>query len=83
MSNRSQSAHLLQRASTADLQPFIDVVLECFGPVRLMFGSDWPVALVASTYMKWLGVVERATGSLTPSERDRLFGGTAKEAYKL
>jgi L-fuconolactonase len=66
-----------------DLQPFIDAALNCFGPGRLMFGSDWPVVLVASTYKGWIGVVERATQELSPAERDRLFGGTAKEAYKL
>jgi L-fuconolactonase len=66
-----------------DLQPFIEVVLECFGPRRLMFGSDWPVALVACNYMRWIGVVERATESLSPFERDQLFGSTARTAYGL
>jgi L-fuconolactonase len=67
----------------ADLRPFIDVVLGWFGPHRLMFGSDWPVALVACTYRRWVEVVERATESLSASERGRLFGGTAKEVYGL
>jgi L-fuconolactonase len=66
-----------------DLHPFIDGVLECFGPKRLMFGSDWPVSLLACTYDNWIDVVERSTVSLSSSERDRLFGGTAKEAYRL
>jgi L-fuconolactonase len=66
-----------------DLRPFIDSVLECFGPKRLMFGSDWPVSLLACAYDKWIEVVERSTASLSASERDRLFGGTAKEAYRL
>jgi L-fuconolactonase len=66
-----------------DMQPFIDTVLESFGPNRLMFGSDWPVSLVACPYEKWIEVVERSTPSLSPSERDCLFGGTAKEAYRL
>lgn len=66
-----------------DLRPFIDSVLECFGPKRLMFGSDWPVSLLACAYEKWIEVIERSTASLTSSERDRLFGGTAKEAYRL
>jgi L-fuconolactonase len=66
-----------------DLRPFIDAVLECFGPKRLMFGSDWPVSLLACAYQKWVEVVERATASLSVSERDHLFGGTAKEAYRL
>ena len=67
----------------SDLQPFIETVLECFGPGRVMFGSDWPVALVACTYKHWIEVVERATALLSLSERNRLFGGTAKEAYQL
>jgi L-fuconolactonase len=66
-----------------DLRPFIDAVLECFGPKRLMFGSDWPVSLLACTYDKWIEVVQRSTACLSDSERDRLFGGTAKEAYRL
>jgi L-fuconolactonase len=66
-----------------ELHPFIETVLECFGPSRLMFGSDWPVALVACSYKRWIEVVERATKSLSPSEQNRLFGGTAKEAYRL
>lgn len=66
-----------------DLRPYIDAVLECFGPSRLMFGSDWPVLLVASTYKKWIDVVDRSTAHLSISERDRLFGGTAKHAYGL
>jgi L-fuconolactonase len=66
-----------------DLQPYIDTVLECFGAQRLMFGSDWPVALVACGYQKWVEVVEHATSSLSSGERDSLFGGTAKQAYGL
>jgi L-fuconolactonase len=66
-----------------DLRPYMDIVLECFGAQRLMFGSDWPVALVACSYKKWVEVVERATSSLSAGERDSLFGGTAKQAYGL
>jgi L-fuconolactonase len=66
-----------------DLRPFIDTVLECFGPTRLMFGSDWPVSLLACAYEKWIEIVERSIASLSRSEQDRLFGGTAKEAYRL
>jgi L-fuconolactonase len=65
------------------LLPFIDTVLQCFGPKRLMSSSDWPVGLVACTYKRWIDAVERAVTSLSPSERNRLFGGTAKEAYRL
>jgi L-fuconolactonase len=64
-----------------DLQPFINTVLECFGADRLMFGSDWPVAVAACSYKKWIEVAERSTASLSASERERVFGGTAREAY--
>ena len=67
----------------ADLRPYIDVVLECFGPKRVMFGSDWPVMTVACPYNRWVEIVDRATSSLSPDERDRVLGGTAKEAYQL
>lgn len=66
-----------------DLRPYMETVLEFFGPRRLMFGSDWPVSLLACPYEKWVEVVERSTASFSVSERDRLFGGTAKEAYRL
>lgn len=66
-----------------DLRPYIDVVLECFGPKRLMFGSDWPVITLACTYKRWVDAVEGVTNSLSLDERDRLLGGTAKEAYGL
>ena len=65
------------------LQPYIDIVLECFGAKRVMFGSDWPVALVACSYKKWVEVVERASAALSANERVCLFGGTAKQAYGL
>jgi L-fuconolactonase len=65
------------------LRPYFDIVLECFGPQRLMFGSDWPVVLVACGYKQWVEVVERLTSALSASERDCLFGETAKQAYGL
>jgi hypothetical protein len=58
----------------SDLHPFIDVVLECFGSKRLVFGSDRPVSLVTWPYKKWTEVVARATKSLSGSERDRTRG---------
>src|SRR6185436_7845981 len=43
-----------------DLRPYIDHVLLCFGYDRTMFGSDWPVATLASAYPRWLEVVRQA-----------------------
>jgi L-fuconolactonase len=65
------------------LRPYFDVALDAFGPERLMFGSDWPVCLVASDYARWFGFVEQCAAQLSPDERDSLLGGTAVEAYKL
>ena len=65
------------------LQPYFDTVLEAFGPQRLMFGSDWPVCLVACGYGKWFEIVSRRTEALSLVERERILGGTAQEAYKL
>lgn len=65
------------------LRPYIDTVLEAFGPKRLMFGSDWPVMLVACPYSHWFEVVNAAIAPLSAAERERILGLTAVEAYKL
>jgi L-fuconolactonase len=65
------------------LRPYFDVVLEAFGPRRLMFGSDWPVCLVAVPYSRWMNTVVDWTSDLSPAERERIFGATALEAYGL
>jgi L-fuconolactonase len=49
----------------------------------MMFGSDWPVCLLASSYAKWYEVVERFCAQLSPAEQARVFGETAMEAYRL
>jgi len=67
----------------ADLQPFVDAAIEVFGPDRLMFGSDWPVCLVAASYDEVLGAARSATVGLSPSERDQLYGETARRVYGL
>jgi len=67
----------------ADLKPYIDVVIEAFGPKRLMFGSDWPVCLLAVTYQKWAATVREFVAKLSEAEKNRVMGGTAVEAYKL
>ena len=66
-----------------DLDPYFDTALEAFGPRRLMFGSDWPVCLLATTYSAWFNLVSKKIARLSAAERDRILGGTAVEAYKL
>lgn len=65
------------------LRVYFDVALEAFGPKRLMFGSDWPVCLVACDYARWHAVIGRFTSHLSSAEQARIFGETAVEAYKL
>lgn len=62
---------------------YIDVVLEAFGARRLMFGSDWPVCLLASAYPKWVMLMEEALKPLSLAEQERIWAGTAIEAYRL
>ena len=69
--------------TSEQLSIYIDVVLTAFGANRLMFGSDWPVCLLASPYKKWVQVVEKASAPLSASEQQRIWGGTAREAYRL
>jgi L-fuconolactonase len=69
---------------TADhLRPYVEHALDCFGPARLMFGGDWPVALLAGDYAKVVRQTRRLLEPLGEAERDRVLGGTAVEAYGL
>jgi L-fuconolactonase len=72
-----------QNWTAEQLQPYIDILLRAFGPNRLMFGSDWPVMLVACPYLKWVRVMERAISTLSPEERNRIMGGVAIDTYRL
>lgn len=67
----------------AQLQPYFETVLDAFGAERLMFGSDWPVLGLASTYSTWLAIVKRAISGLSHQNRQRILAGTAVEAYGL
>jgi L-fuconolactonase len=65
------------------LRPYFDTVLSAFGPRRLMFGSDWPVCLVATDYVRWAETVDGWIADLSAAEQERILGGTAVEAYGL
>lgn len=69
--------------TVADLRPYADALLESFGPARLMYGSDWPVCLLAASYDQVIGAAEELTSGLSPSERADVFGGTAARGYRL
>ncbi len=73
----------LKKWKPEDLQPFLEITLELFGPKRLMYGSDWPVCLVAGEYEQVFEVVDRFTDSLSAGEKARILGETAKEFYGI
>lgn len=72
-----------QSWTEAGLKPYFDVVLEAFGPKRLMFGSDWPVLGLASSYERWFATVQRWLDPLSLGEREAILGGTAAAVYGL
>jgi len=65
------------------LTPYIDTVLEAFGPDRLLFGSDWPVCLLRTDYDRWFKTVETAIGKLSASEQAAILSGNASRIYQL
>ena len=67
----------------ADLEPFINTVLDAFGKERVLFGSDWPVALLASSYRRWYETLETLTARLPVSARQRLWAENARHFYRM
>ena len=65
------------------LRPYFDVVLDSFGPERLMIGTDWPVCTIGSSYSQWWHIVEGWTASLSPFEQAAILGETATRVYRL
>jgi len=65
------------------LRPYILEALDIFTPDHCMFGSDWPVCLVAASYTQVKDALESCLSHLDEGERARIFGGTAIEAYGL
>ena len=73
----------VERWTVADLRPYSDLVLEAFGPERVMFGSDWPVSTLAAGYPQVVETAMQLTAELTEAEREAVFGGTATKIYGL
>ena len=65
------------------LKPYIDTVVEAFSTERIMFGSDWPVCLVASSYEKWLKGLQNYFNTFSISEQEAFFANNAIKFYKL
>ena len=69
--------------SASELRPYVAFVLRGFGPARLMFGSDWPVCLLAGTWKEVLAACTQALGPLPVDVREEILGGTAMRFYGL
>jgi L-fuconolactonase len=65
------------------LRPYVDHVLSCFGPQRVMWGSDWPVVNLAGGYSRWRAATDRLLAELSPGERAAVQAGTARRFYGL
>lgn len=68
---------------SSDFLPYLDTVVNAFGTKRIMYGSDWPVCLVAATYKEMLQVVENYFNSFSETEQEDLFGKNAQNFYQL
>ena len=66
-----------------DFTPYLDVVLDAFGPERLMFGSDWPVCLLAGEYADVAAIARDYFSRLTAAEQQMIWGDTAARFYGL
>ena len=69
--------------TAADLKPYVQAALEAFGADRCMYGSDWPVCLLAAPYAKQHLALKEALGPLSDSDQAKIFGATAEKFYGL
>ena len=65
------------------LLPYFEVILEAFGPDRLLFGSDWPVCLLATSYKNWVDLVRKSISTFSATEQAKIMGGNAVRIYDL
>ncbi|AKD02278.1 amidohydrolase family protein [Pontibacter korlensis] len=66
-----------------DFKPYLDTIVETFGTSRILYGSDWPVCLVAASYTEMLGIVEDYFSDFSKEEQAAFFGGNAAKFYNL
>jgi L-fucono-1,5-lactonase len=69
--------------SQEDIRPYLDVVFEAFGNERVMFGSDWPVCLLAGSYDRVIRLIEKYTEPFSEPDRIKIFGLNAARFYGL
>lgn len=67
----------------ADLEPYVSHVLAVFGEDRVVFGGDWPVVLMASSYKRWVETLDRLTAHLSEAAKHKLWAENARRFYRL
>jgi L-fuconolactonase len=72
-----------QHWTIALLRPYVDHLLETFGPSRLLFGGDWPVAKLASGYVRWLDTARELVADLSPTDQNLIFKTNAERVYRI
>ena len=72
-----------ERWQPADLRPYLDHVLDCFGFDRVMFGGDWPVSTQASDYPRWVQVLDEALAGTSADQQHRLYVRNAEQFYRI
>jgi predicted TIM-barrel fold metal-dependent hydrolase len=72
-----------ERWTPADLRPYVEHVIECFGWDRVMFGSDWPVCTLSATFRQWVEALMTITAAASEADRMKLFHDNAMRVYRL
>jgi L-fuconolactonase len=72
-----------ERWTTADLRPYYETVYEAFGEDRVMFGGDWPVVLMASSWRRWLDTLDELTAGLSDTAKRKLWRENARRFYRV
>ncbi len=67
----------------ADFNPYLDVVFEAFGTNRLVFGSDWPVSMLAASYGQVMEIIENYMAPSSSSDKAKIWGENAVDFYSL
>ena len=66
-----------------DMKPYLETVMETFSPNRLMYGSDWPVCLLAGNYCRIIDLATHYISQLSTQDQELVFGGTAAQFYNI
>lgn len=72
-----------QQHTTEALQPYVDTLLDTFGPNRIVWGGDWPVCLLGSGLTRWCALTRELLAGLTAEERDNILAANPRRLYRI